>query len=209
MSSARKQTECIFLLRRVTDSARRIPQEEDEDPRLGQACNDTLFSRCTTGERPTRKHGEGAERRNSEVRERERQGNEGSGPDGNSNLKALMQRLLKGWRDRRQSDSEPPRSTHVLELIATLFSADRDPGSCVPVDQRDWLSDETTIFFFLRVSVLVTVFVQSPRIWMLCARMKVFFFHDSRLVIVALWSVARDGRDVFERLLVSEPPMSQ
>ena len=95
--------------------------------RPDQVYPSTLRTKRASGQSSSRKHGEAAERCTSEGRERKRNGSARQGAHGTGKLGALSQRLLTGWRDRRQSVSEPPRSKRDSKLIASLISATREP----------------------------------------------------------------------------------
>ena len=51
--------------------------------------------------------------------------------DGSNKLSPPAQRLMNRWKDRMHRVSLPPRSNRESELIASLITANREPGSCL------------------------------------------------------------------------------
>ena len=121
----------------------------------------------------------------------------GKGADGTDKLSVLSQRLLKGWRDKRQSVSEPPRSKRESELIASSISATREPkkpSSFVVirvVDQRD--PTIRLMLWLVFSSPCVSIFFFSRSCWSPSARVKVLF-GVFRLLVAELWFVVSVGR---------------
>ena len=117
------------------NAGRGTKQEEDKDSGLGRAHHDAVRSGSPSGESSVRESGKGAGQ-GDRLGKRNGTGRKGSAPifsDGINQLSALTQRLLKRWKSRGQSVSEPP-SAHksessgptrqgTLKIQCNLFSA--------------------------------------------------------------------------------------
>ena len=115
---------------RGVSPSRRHPQEEVRMQDL--VSHNNVRCGAEAGESSARKSGKGADQ-GDRLGKRQEKGRTGSVPivsDGNSHLSTFTQRLLKTWRSRRQSVSEPTRRKRESELTPSMSRAKREIFFC-------------------------------------------------------------------------------